>query len=77
MAADGKKYNSDMLDSEGVISLSKSFPNNRAIKFLDWFLYSDTSIDGQSRKGIGFPSRLPEALRPVRRGGRHIPFFGN
>lgn len=50
MAADGKKYNSDMLDSEGVISLSKSFPNNRATKFLDWFLYSDTSIDGQSKK---------------------------
>lgn len=50
LAADGKKYNTDMLDSEGVISLSKSFPNNRAIKFLDWFLYSDTSIDGQSKK---------------------------
>lgn len=50
MAADGKKYNTDMLDSEGVISLSKSFPNNRAMKFLDWFLYSDTSIDGQSKK---------------------------
>lgn len=50
MAADGKKYNTDMLDSEGVIVLSKSFPNNRAMKFLDWFLYSDTSIDGQSKK---------------------------
>ena len=50
MAADGKKYNSDMLDSEGVLSLSKNFPNNRAMKFLDWFLYSDTSIDGQSKK---------------------------
>lgn len=50
MAADGKKYNTDMLDSEGVISLSKSFPNNKATKFLDWFLYSNTSIDGQSKK---------------------------
>lgn len=49
-AADGKKYKTDMLDSEGVIELSKSFPNNRAMKFLDWFLYSDTSIDGQSKK---------------------------
>lgn len=50
MAADGKKYNTDMLDSEGVLSLSKNFPNKKAVKFLDWFLYSDTSIDGQSKK---------------------------
>jgi len=49
-AADGKKYNTDMLDSEGIIELSKNFPNNKASKFLDWFLYSDTSIDGQSKK---------------------------
>jgi cell filamentation protein len=49
-AADGKKYKTDMLDSDGVIELSKNFPNNKAAKFLDWFLYSDTSIDGQSKK---------------------------
>ncbi len=50
VAADHKKYNTDMLDSEGVVELAKHFPNNSAIKFLDWFLYSDTSIDGQSKK---------------------------
>ncbi len=50
LAADNKKYNTDMLDSDGVTSLAKHFPNNRAMKFLDWFLYSDTSIDGQSKK---------------------------
>jgi cell filamentation protein len=50
LAADNKKYNTDMLDSEGVVELAKHFPNNRAMKFLDWFLYSDTSIDGQSKK---------------------------
>ena len=49
-SADGKKYKTDVLDSEGVIRLAKSFPNNRAAKFLDWFTYSDTSIDGQSKK---------------------------
>jgi len=49
-AADGKKYKTDMLDSEGVISLAKSFPNNKAAKFLVWFIYSDNSIDGQSKK---------------------------
>ncbi|MFN8713812.1 MAG: protein adenylyltransferase Fic [Bacteroidota bacterium] len=49
-AADGKKYLTDTLDSHGVVELAKHFPNNRAMKFLDWFLYSDTSIDGQSKK---------------------------
>ncbi len=50
MAADGKKYLTDTLDSEGIIELAKNFPNNRAMKFLDWFLYSDNSLDGQSKK---------------------------
>jgi len=49
-AADGKKYPTDTLDSDGIIALAKHFPNNRAMKFLDWFLYSDNSIDGQSKK---------------------------
>jgi cell filamentation protein len=34
-AADGKKYLTDTLDSEGIIALAKHFPNNRAMKFLD------------------------------------------
>ena len=38
-AADGKKYNSDMYDSLGFIALAKHFPNTKAMKFLDWFLY--------------------------------------
>ena len=50
LAPDGKKRLTDTLDSNGVIELAKHFPNNRAMKFLDWFLYSDTSIDGQSKK---------------------------
>jgi cell filamentation protein len=50
LAADGKKYNTDMLDSEGIRELAKNFPNTNAMKFLDWFLYSDTSLDGQSKK---------------------------
>ena len=50
LAADGKRYLTDTLDSNGVISLAKHFPNTKAMKFLDWFLYSDNSIDGQSKK---------------------------
>jgi len=47
---DGKKRISNVLDYNGIIELAKQFPNNRAMKFLDWFTYSDNSIDGQSKK---------------------------
>ncbi|MCL2327539.1 MAG: Fic family protein [Bacteroidetes bacterium] len=50
VAADGKKRLADTLDSEGVIALAREFPNTNAMKFLDWFVYSDNSIDGQSKK---------------------------
>lgn len=50
LAPDGKRRLTDTLDSNGVIELAKHFPNNRAMKFLDWFLYNDTSVDGQSKK---------------------------
>jgi cell filamentation protein len=50
LAPDGKRRLADTLDSEGIIALAKNFPNNRAVKFLDWFTYSDNSIDGQSKK---------------------------
>ena len=49
-AADGKMYKTDMLDSEGVSTLAKTFPNNRGLQFLDWFIYSEDSLDGQSKK---------------------------
>lgn len=49
-AADGKKYLTDTLDSDGIVALAKHFPNNKATRFLDWFLYSENSLDGQSRK---------------------------
>jgi len=50
IAPDGKKRLADTLDSSGIITLAKHFPNNKAIKFLDWFTYSDNTIDGQSKK---------------------------
>ncbi|MCD8388168.1 MAG: Fic family protein [Bacteroidales bacterium] len=49
-APDGKQRYTDVLDSEGVTLLAKHYPNNRANEFLDWFTYSDNTIDGQSRK---------------------------
>ena len=50
LAADGKRYNSDVLDANGIMLLAKYTQNQRAIDFLDWFTYSDNTIDGQSRK---------------------------
>jgi cell filamentation protein len=49
-APDGKIRLTDTLDMEGIIALARQFPNNRAIKFLDWFLYNDNSLDSQSKK---------------------------
>ena len=50
VASDGKKYLTDMLDSDWIILLAKNFPNNNGSDFLDWFLYSEKSIEWQSRE---------------------------
>ena len=50
LAPDGKQRAADALDADCVQTLAKNYPNNRARKFLDWFIYSDNSIDGQSKK---------------------------
>ena len=49
-AADGKKYNTDVISQLGVEKLAKAIPNSQAMAFLDWFKYSENTIDGQSRK---------------------------
>ncbi|GHV03352.1 hypothetical protein AGMMS50229_02240 [Campylobacterota bacterium] len=49
-APDGKKRLTDALDSSCVIALAKQFPNSKAMAFLDWFTYSDNTIDGRSKK---------------------------
>ena len=48
-AADGKKYKTDVLDNDGVITLAKNFPNTKSTKFIEWFTYSDETIDGKSK----------------------------
>lgn len=49
LAADGKKYNTDVLDYEGIIALGKTFPSTKANRFIEWFTYSDETIDGKSK----------------------------
>lgn len=49
LAPDGKKRMSDMLDFNGIIALGKTFPGTKANRFIEWFTYSDESIDGKSK----------------------------
>ena len=49
-APDGKQRLTDVIDQNSVSLIASAFPNNKATDFLDWFTYSDNTIDGQSRK---------------------------
>ena len=49
LAPDGKKRLADVLDYNGIIALGKEFPGKKANRFIDWFTYSDESIDGKSK----------------------------
>jgi len=49
LASDGKKYKSDVLDYEGILALGKTFPGTKANRFIEWFTYSEESIDGKSK----------------------------
>lgn len=49
-APDGKQRAADALDSNAVQTLAQNYPNNRANTFLNWLVYSDNTIDGQSKK---------------------------
>ncbi len=48
-AADGKKYLTDTFDYNGIIELAKNFPSKQANRFIEWFTYSDETIDGKSK----------------------------
>ena len=49
LAPDGKRRLVDVLDYDGVLLLAKSFPNARAMRFVEWFTNSDETIDGKSK----------------------------
>ena len=46
---DGKMRLSNVLDYDGIIALGKQFPSIKANRFIEWFTYSDESIDGKSK----------------------------
>ena len=49
-ATDGKKYATDCMAQDDITALVKLIPSKKTTDFLDWFTYSDNTIDGQSRK---------------------------
>ena len=49
LAPDGKKRLADVLDYNGIIELGKQFPSKKANRFIEWFTFSDESIDGKSK----------------------------
>ena len=65
-AADGKKYATDCFIQDDITELVKAIPSKRSADFLDWFTYSDNTIDGQSRKKAYslFESGMLNSLEP-------------
>ena len=49
LAPDGKRRVADMLDYNGIIALGKEFPGKKANRFIEWFTYSNESLDGKSK----------------------------
>ncbi len=49
IARDGKKYATDCLLQEDIITLVESVPSKKTTEFIKWFLYSDETIDGKSK----------------------------
>ena len=49
-SSDGKRYATDCFAQEDIIEVVKTLPTKNTTAFLDWFTYSDNTIDGQSRK---------------------------
>ncbi|MST76250.1 cell filamentation protein Fic [Prevotella copri] len=49
LAQDGKRYKTDVLDTEGILQLAACFPNTKASRFVAWLTNSEESIDGKSK----------------------------
>ena len=49
LAPDGKMRLTDVLDAAGVVELAKNMSNNKASKFIEWFIYGEDTIDGKSK----------------------------
>ena len=48
-APDEKMRLTDVISYEQVIALAKVFPSTQANRFIEWFTYSDETLDGKSK----------------------------
>ncbi len=46
---DGKKYSTDCLTQDDIITLVENIPSKKTTEFIKWFIYSDDTIDGKSK----------------------------
>ena len=55
-AADGKRYATDCFAQDDIIQLIRVIPSPKTADFLDWFIYSDNTIDDREifMKGIDY-----------------------
>ncbi|MDO4742163.1 MAG: Fic family protein [Candidatus Saccharibacteria bacterium] len=49
-AIDGKRYLTDSIDQGTISKIARAIGNKKADDFLEWFEYSDKTIDGRSQK---------------------------
>lgn len=49
-STDGKKYATDCYAQNDIYDIVKVIPSKHTADFLDWFTYSDNTIDGRSKK---------------------------
>ncbi len=65
-AADGKRYATDCFAQDDIIQLVRVIPSKKTEDFLDWFIYSDNTIDGKSKKKAYtlMESGLLDTLKP-------------
>lgn len=64
MAPDGKKHLANVFDNDEIIELAKCFPSKKANRFIEWFTYSDETVDGKSKSKAYalFDSSLLDAI---------------
>lgn len=48
-APDGKMRQTNVMSYEQIIALAKVFPSTQANRFIEWFTYSDETLDGKSK----------------------------
>jgi cell filamentation protein len=63
-AKDGKKYATDCLLQDDIITLVENVPSKKAAEFIKWFTYSNDTIDGKSKSKayVLFDSSLLDTL---------------